>query len=170
MKIKLFVFSQTSDFRGVKKMKRLVLIFMTVLLSAFMAFAQSEKYRIDGKTYCKQIFDNHGNQVSHFANWELIENFFVSPDESKMLVYHRPDKAKAFLITLYDLSTKRVIAEVEPGWHCSDVRWTSDYLIYIWATSGGGTRFDYMDYNTLELVRELNARIFLRISRRKYSD
>ena len=131
-----------------------------LILAAFPIFAESGKYKIDGKSYCKQIFDDKGNQISHFANWELIENFFVSPDETKMLVYHRPDKAKAFLITLYDLQGGTLVAEVEPGWHCDDVRWTKDYLIYIWGTSGGGTRFEYRNYETLEVVRVLNARIF----------
>ena len=132
-----------------------------LLLAAFPIFAESGKYRIDGKSYCKQIFDDKGNQISHFANWELIEKFFVSPDGTKMLVYHRPDKAKAFLITLYDLQDGTIVAEVEPGWYCRDVRWTKDYLIYIWGTSGGGTRFEYRDYETLEVVRVLNTRIFL---------
>ena len=88
-------------------------LFLTILLAfAFSACEKREpKYRIDGKSYCKQIFDERDNQITHFKNWELIENFYVSPDNKKMLVYHRPDKSPAFLITLYDLQSGKVVAE-----------------------------------------------------------
>ena len=118
------------------------------------------KYRIDGKSYNKQIFDDKNNQITNFANWELIQDFYVSPDETKMLVYHRPDKAKAFLITLYNLQTKKIIAEVEPGWGCYGIQWTKDYLIYIWRTSGGGVRYEYRDYETLAIEKVVQSYLF----------
>ncbi|MBR6368998.1 MAG: hypothetical protein IKR89_11665 [Bacteroidaceae bacterium] len=137
-------------------------LFLTILLAyAFSACEKREpKYRIDGKSYCQQIFDERDNQITHFKNWELIENFYVSPDNKKMLVYHRPDKSPAFLITLYDLQSGKVVAECEPGWACFGVRWTKDYLIYTWATTGGGERFDYMDYKNLNLEKEINGPCF----------
>lgn len=142
-------------------MKKLAAIF-ALAFSAISAFSQekSERFRIDGKPYDKQIFDDEDNQITHFSNWELIEKFFVSPDESKMLVYHRPDKAKAFLLTLYDLRGRKKIAEAEPGCACRDVRWTKDYIIHIWATSGGGTRFVYCSYKTLKAEKVVQSYLF----------
>ena len=43
----------------------------------------------------------------------------------------------------------------EPGWACHDVKWTKDYLIKVWSTSGGGTRFEYRSYEDLSIVREV---------------
>ena len=67
------------------------------------------------------------NQITNFKNWELIQDFYISPDNKKMLVYHRPDKAKAFRMTLYngggirfeyrsyeDLSIVRVVSSYYP--------------------------------------------------------
>ena len=157
----------TQEFPPLKKQHRneeseMKNLFLTILLAfAFSACEKREpKYRIDGKSYCKQIFDERDNQITHFKNWELIENFYVSPDNKKMLVYHRPDKSPAFLITLYDLQSGKVVAECEPGWACFGVRWTKDYLIYTWATIGGGERFDYMDYKNLNLEKEINGPCF----------
>ncbi|MDD5928501.1 MAG: hypothetical protein PUC37_01735 [Spirochaetales bacterium] len=146
-------------------MKKLIIFFTLICVFSFaMIFAQEhdkdQKYRIDGKSYNKQIFDDKNNQITNFANWELIQDFYVSPDETKMLVYHRPDKAKAFLITLYNLQTKKIIAEVEPGWRCYGIRWTKDYLIYIWGTSGGGERYEYRDYETLAIEKVVQSYLF----------
>lgn len=141
-------------------MKRVLLIFTILLFSILPSFAQKSKYRIDGKSYNKQIYDENNNQITNFRNWELIDGLYVSPDNSKMLVYHRPDKAKAYLISLYDLNSKKLIAEREPGWACSGIRWGKDYLIYIWGTSGGGIRYEYRNYNNLNVEKELNAYLF----------
>ena len=144
-------------------MKKVIFVFAMIFaagVSLVSAQGNSEKYRIDGKSHSKQIFDYKNKQITHFANWELIENFFVSPDESKLLVYHRPNKAKAFLITLYDLPSGKQIAETEPGWACRDIRWTKDYLIYIWATSGGGTRFEYRSYKSLKIEKGVQSYLF----------
>lgn len=135
--------------------KQIYFLLIFILFSPI--YAQSNKYRIDGKSYCKQIYDDKNNQITFFKNWELIDKFYVSPDETKMLVYHRPDKSSAFLITLYDLTKNTIIAECEPGWHCSGVIFTDDFLIYIWGTTGGGGRFEYRNYNTLQVEKTLTA-------------
>lgn len=135
--------------------KYLFLLF--ILLNFSPIYAQSSEYRIDGKPYCKQIYDDRNNQITSFKDWELIEDFFVSPDKTKMLVYHRPDKSRAFFITLYDLKNNNIIAECEPGWACFGVIWTDDYLIYKWATSGGGMRFEYRNYQTLTVEKSVTA-------------
>lgn len=131
------------------------LFFISILFAPI--YAQSNKYRIDGKSYCKQIYDDKNNSITSFKNWELIQSFYVSPDETKMLVYHRPDKSRAFLITLYDLSKNQIIAECEPGWACFGVIWVEDYLIYKWATTGGGKRFEYRNYKTLEVEKTITS-------------
>jgi len=136
-------------------MKRLIFIVLAAL--SLSACTKNTEYRIDGETYNKQIFDARNRQITNFKNWELISDFFVSPDGKKMLVYHRPDKSRAFLITLFDLPHRKIIAECEPGWACSGVRWTEDYLIYVWATTGGGTNFEYRNYNNLAVEKTINA-------------
>ncbi len=135
-------------------MKKVFLIFILLFIYSF-AFSQEPKYRIDGKSYSQQIYDENNNQITNFKNWEYIKDFYISPDNKKMLVYHKPDKAKAYLMTLYDLESIKIIAECEPGWACHDVKWTKDYLIKVWSTSGGGTRFEYRSYEDLSIVREV---------------
>jgi hypothetical protein len=139
-------------------MKKVILIF-SLLFTVSFTFSQESKYRIDGKSYSKQIYDENNNQITNFKNWELIQDFYISPDNKKMLVYHRPDKAKAFLMTLYDLESKKIIAECEPGWACHDIKWTKDFLIKVWGTSGGGTRFEYRRYEDLSIVRVVTSYI-----------
>ena len=138
-------------------MKKVFLVFSTLIVISLSVFAQEIKFRIDGKLYNKQIYDENNNQITNFKNWELIQDFYISPDNKKMLVYHRPDKAKAFLMTLYNLKTKKIIAECEPGWACDDVKWTKNYLIKVWGTSGGGIRFEYRSYEDLSIVRVVNS-------------
>ncbi len=139
-------------------MKKVILIF-SLLFTVSFTFSQESKYRIDGKSYSKQIYDEYNNQITNFKNWELIQDFYISPDNKKMLVYHRPDKEKAFLMTLYDLESKKIIAECEPGWACHDIKWTKDFLIKVWGTSGGGTRFEYRRYEDLSIVRVVTSYI-----------
>ncbi len=122
-----------------------------------ISYCENSIYRIDGEKKNRQVFDKNNNQITSFSPWERVDGLYVSPDESKMLVWHRPDKAKAYLITLYDLKTKSVVAECEPGWSCSGVTWTSDYLVYKWATTGGGWRFEYRSYKTLEVIKTVTC-------------
>lgn len=136
-------------------MKKALFVVVILLFSVSSGFSQEPKYRIDGKSYSKQIYDENNNQITNFKNWEYIKDFYISPDNKKMLVYHKPDKAKAYLMTLYDLESIKIIAECEPGWACHDVKWTKDYLIKVWSTSGGGTRFEYRSYEDLSIVREV---------------
>ena len=138
-------------------MKKTILLFATAALSISLFFAQEAKYRIDGKSYNKQIYDEHNNQITHYKNWERIDGLYISPDNEKMLVWHRPDKARAYVITLYDLRTNSIIAECEPGYACFGVRWTPDYLIYMWATTGGGKRFEYRSYTDLAVEKTVTA-------------
>ena len=138
-------------------MKKVFLVFSALIVISLSVFAQEIKFRIDGKPYNKQIYDENNNQITNFKNWELIQDFYISPDNKKMLVYHRPDKAKAFLMTLYNLETQKIIAECEPGWACHDVKWTKNYLIKVWSTSGGGIRFEYRRYEDLSIVRVVNS-------------
>lgn len=118
-----------------------------------ISYCENSTYRIDGEKKNRQVFDKNNNQITGFSPWERVDGLYVSPDESKMLVWHRPDKAKAYLITLYDLKTKTIIAECEPGWSCFGVIWTPDYLVYKWATTGGGCRFEYRSYKTLKIIK-----------------
>lgn len=136
-------------------MKKALFVVVILLFSVSSGFAQEPKYRIDGKSYSKQIYDENNNQIKNFENWEYIKDFYISPDNKKMLVYHKPDKAKAYLMTLYDLEPIQIIAECEPGWACHDIKWTKDFLIKVWGTSGGGTRFEYRSYKDLSIVREV---------------
>lgn len=136
-------------------MKKALFVVVILLFSVSSGFAQEPKYRIDGKSYSKQIYDENNNQITNFENWEYIKDFYISPDNKKMLVYHKPDKAKAYLMTLYDLEPIQIIAECEPGWACHDIKWTKDFLIKVWGTSGGGTRFEYRSYKDLSIVREV---------------
>ena len=85
-----------------RKMKKVFLVFSALIVISLSVFAQEIKFRIDGKPYNKQIYDENNNQITNFKNRELIQDFYISPDNKKMLVYHRPDKAKAFLMTLYN--------------------------------------------------------------------
>ncbi len=140
-------------------MKKLFAVF--VFFISFSIFVLAKEYKIDGSEYSKQIFDEENNQVTKFKNWELIQSFYVSPDCSKMLVYHRPDKAKAFLFTLYDLSSNSVIAETEPGWACQEIQFTDDYLIWIWGTSGGGTRYVYLNYKDLSVYKVITSYYYI---------
>jgi len=108
-------------------MKKVFLVFSALIVISLSVFAQEIKFRIDGKPYNKQIYDENNNQITNFKNRELIQDFYISPDNKKMLVYHRPDKAKAFLMTLYnggeirfeyrsyeDLSIVRVVSSYYP--------------------------------------------------------
>ena len=99
-------------------MKKVLFIFTVYSLSLSLVLAQESKYRIDGKSYNKQIYDDNNNQITEFENWEYIKDFYISPNNKKMLVYHKPDKAKAYLMSLYDLESRSLTAECEPGWAC----------------------------------------------------
>lgn len=108
-------------------MKKVFLVFSALIVISLSVFTQEIKFRIDGKPYNKQIYDENNNQITNFKNRELIQDFYISPDNKKMLVYHRPDKAKAFRMTLYngggirfeyrsyeDLSIVRVVSSYYP--------------------------------------------------------
>ena len=136
-----------------------VFFISTLLFTFSLIFAQESKYRIDGKSYNKQIYDENNNQITEFKDWEYIHAFYISPDNKKMLVYHKPDKAKAYLMSLYDLESRTLIAECEPGWACDDIKWTKDFLIKVWGTSGGGTRFEYRSYDDLSIIRVVTSYI-----------
>ena len=136
-----------------------VFFISTLLFTFSLIFAQESKYRIDGKSHNKQIYDENNNQITEFKNWEYIQAFYISPDNKKMLVYHKPDKAKAYLMSLYDLESRSLIAECEPGWACRDIKWTKDFLIKVWGTSGGGTRFEYRSYEDLSIIRVVTSYI-----------
>ena len=140
-------------------MKKVLFIFTVYSLSLSLVLAQESKYRIDGKSYNKQIYDDNNNQITEFENWEYIKDFYISPNNKKMLVYHKPDKAKAYLMSLYDLESRSLTAECEPGWACDDIKWTKDFLIKVWGTSGGGTRFEYRSYEDLSIIRVVTSYI-----------
>jgi len=140
-------------------MKKCLIVLLILLNSLFSLYALESKYRIDGKSYNKQIFDDQNNQITNFKNWELITAFYVSPDNTKMLVYHRPDKSKAYLITLYDLKSKKILAECEPGFACFGVQWTDNYLIYKWGATGRGMSFEYRNYDNLKVEKTVTALI-----------
>lgn len=133
------------------------LLFAALIIRILPVFAEDSEFRLGGKWYCRQVFDGNGRQITNFRNWELISDYFVSPERDKLLVYHRPDKARAFLITLYDLRTGNIIAEREPGWACFGVSWMKEHLVYKWATTGGGMRFEYRNYKTLDVEKTVTA-------------
>ena len=133
-------------------MKKILLLLL--FLPIISVFADETEYRIGENEKGPQIFDGRGNRITDFKGMELVENFFVSPDGTKMLVCHLPENEAAYMITLYDLRNRKIVAECEHSrWACRDVRWMKDCLIYIWATSGGGWRFEYRSYSSLELKR-----------------
>lgn len=131
-------------------------LFILVLLLGLFSLHASDKKKtrfgdvyISGPKNDKQVFlANNLNhvRVTNYNKWELIETLFISPDDSKLLVYHRPDQSQTFLISLYDLKSAQLIAEVAPGWACRGIHWLSDSIIFVWGTTGGGTRFRYYDY------------------------
>ena len=137
------------------------LLFFPVILLSIRCRAGSAlreaKYRIDGDAYSRQIYDDRNNKITDYDDWERIDGLYVSPDNSKMLVWHRPDKAPAYLITLYDLKTKSVVAECEPGMACQKVIWVPDYLIYVWSTTGGGVNYEYRNYENLKVQKTINV-------------
>lgn len=130
---------------------------LLLLAAGLPPCAQEPGCRIGGKPYDRQVFDGNGRQVTAFGRWERISGIHVSPDGTRLLVWHRPDRARAYLITLYDLRTGAATAEIEPGFACHGVRWTPGYLVYVWGTTGGGVNFEYRDYATLEVKRRVNA-------------
>jgi hypothetical protein len=137
----------------------LLLLFPTSAYPQEIGSNNTEKALVKGPSYNRQVYvkTSQGDlRVTNFGKWELIRELFVSPDEKKLLVYHKPDKGKSLLISLYDLETNKLIAETKPGWSCYGVRWTDNYIIYEWATSGGGHRLEYRDYN-LNLIREISS-------------
>ena len=113
--------------------------FLLICVAVLPLFAD-EKIKSDGN----KIFDDKNN---------LVENTFVSPDGSKELVCHRQDESGDCLISLYDLRSKKLIAESKNQWWCRGVRWTDDYLVYTWATTGGGWRFEYRNYKNLSVEK-----------------
>lgn len=142
----------------------MIFLFLLVLYSASGSSLElwndyPEKVEVKGPSYNQQVYikSSQGDvRVTNFGKWELIESLFVSPDEKKLLVYHKPDKGKSFVISLYDLEKNKLIAEAKPGWACHGVRWTDNYIIYEWGTSGGGHRLEYRDYN-LKVIRVINS-------------
>ena len=62
--------------------KKFCLVFSLLLITSFV-FSQESKYRIDGKSYSKQIYDENDNQITQFENWEYIKDFYISPDNKK---------------------------------------------------------------------------------------
>ena len=121
---------------GERKIKKFFLLICVAVLPLFA----DEKIKSDGN----KIFDDKNN---------LGENTFVSPDGSKELVCHRQDESGDCLISLYDLRSKKLIAESKNQWWCRGVRWTDDYLVYTWATTGGGWRFEYRNYKNLSVEK-----------------
>ena len=66
-----------------RKMKKVFLVFSALIVISLSVFAQEIKFRIDGKPYNKQIYDENNNQITNFKNWELIQDFYISPDNKK---------------------------------------------------------------------------------------
>ena len=120
-------------------------------------------YIIAGERWDKQIHrktKRGSSPVTDFDNWENIGSYYVSPDKSRMVVYHRPDKQNFWLISLYDLSSGQKLAELAPGFACRGVRWTNDYIVYEWGTTGGGQRREYRDKDSLALSHTVQASWF----------
>ena len=113
--------------------------FLLMCVAVFPLFAD-EKISFD----VNKIFANKNN---------LIENTFVSPDGSKGLICYRQGGAGDYFISLYDLRSNKIIAESKTQWWCRGVRWTDDYLVYTWATTGGGWRFEYRTYKNLSVEK-----------------
>ena len=65
-----------------EEMKKVVLIFSLLIINSLI-FSQESKYRIDGKSYSKQIYDENNNRITSFKNWDLVQDFYISPDNKK---------------------------------------------------------------------------------------
>ena len=132
---------------------------MAASISPVSAQQTTGRIFVDGPSHDRQVFASNPEgavQVTDFEGWELIEGVFISPDQDHVAVYHRSNGDSAFKFSLFDLATTELIAEIYPGWRCDDVHWTESHIIYRWATSGGGIRLQYYDYD-LGFIREINS-------------
>ncbi len=127
-------------------------IMLAVLLfTGFFADACANNLEIPfskGKVYVAgskgsiQLFVHQSNntyQLSHYSRWETIDKLFVSPDDKYLLVYHRANKEKNYLVTLYELKSRVVIGNAAPGLACNDVKWFHGKILFISGATGSGT-------------------------------
>ncbi|WP_246813878.1 hypothetical protein [Leptospira gomenensis] len=107
---------------------------------------------INGTGYDRQIYFRKGNlirQISRFSHWENIGKFVVSPDKSRLVVYHRKNDEKSFRLSVFDLEKKNhpLLSSFHPGMACHDLFWYADRIFFRTGTTGGGTFLWIYDKN-----------------------
>ncbi|EMI64756.1 hypothetical protein LEP1GSC073_2990 [Leptospira noguchii str. Cascata] len=108
------------------------------------------------KEYNRQIYFRIGNltqQITHFANWETIEQIFLSPDQKSLVVYHRAHKKNFYRLTLFYLEKlkQKIVRSIRPGMVCRDLFWYKNEILYETGTMGGGMIYKIYDENLKNL-------------------
>lgn len=147
----------------------LVLVFLTTFTAN--GYSQELAYQIaDGYVYVggskasRQVFiaqNDSTYRLSNYANWENIDELFVSPDKNYLIVYHRADKERFYRITLYDLQERIAVATTAPGMACHDLKWFADKILFISGWTGLGTFVFVYNYNLVKLFNMRGDRLFI---------
>jgi len=143
---------------------RVIFIMICFLLSATVSksdtmdsvYLSNGVLFIQGKIYNKQIYLKNKtgvNKVTHFKQWEEIENMLPSPDEKYLLIYHKSNKDPSHKLSILNLASFQIIKTVKPGYGGS-LDWTKDKnILMIWGCGSPCACFRLYDVN-LDIITE----------------
>lgn len=121
-------------------MKKIVLLFVCFLLPTIVYSTETATIRssrgdffISGKQSNRQVFvkqDGTTRQITNFGPWENIDEILLSKDESLLLINHRPNRARAYQLSVYDAKSLAHLKSITPGFGGS-LFWTKNNRILL---------------------------------------
>jgi hypothetical protein len=95
--------------------------------------------------------NNRQYNISMFHPWEDVVNVLLSPDEHYLLVRHKPQSGNAYLLSVYDITTLKLVRRLAPGYGGSFVWNNRHQIIHQWGCGTNCSNFRIYDLQLNEL-------------------
>jgi hypothetical protein len=110
---------------------------------------------IGGKDYNRQVFiekDGKTHAITHFKPWETVDQIVLSPDEKRLLISHRGNKAPKYELSVLEMSTFTITNSVAPGFG-GELFWTkSGNVLLEWGCGTECANFRLYDSSLVQIV------------------
>lgn len=113
--------------------------------------------------YYDVVVSKNGKQhnITMFRPWEEIEKVLLSPDDHYMMVRHKPQLGRSYLLSVYDLKTLRLIKRIAPGYG-GGLNWNNRHqIIHQWGCGTNCGNFRIYDLQLNELFFTFSTGGFL---------
>jgi hypothetical protein len=123
-------------------MKKIISIILLALIPSIVYASDPEpikfssgKIYVGGKKSERQIyFEQQGTAkaITNFKSWEDIDIILLSKDEKMLLVHHKPNKVRAFKLSIIDMQSLKIIKSITPG-YSGNLFWTkNNNILHVW--------------------------------------